>query len=163
MDDFAEIYQSYYARVHRYLLSLSGSEQQADSLTQEVFYRALLHIGAYRNCRSMFAWLCAIGKNAWLDACRKQKRLVSAEDALQQMPSTAPDPEAVTLERERQSALRSAVLELPEIYRDVVILHVYGEIPPREIAAQKGKSESWGKVTFCRAKRMLAQKLEGLK
>lgn len=163
MDDFAEIYQSYYARVYRYLLSLSGSEQQADNLTQEVFYRALLHIGTYRDCGGMYAWLCAIGKNAWLDAFRKQKRLITTDDALQQMPDTSSDPETVLLEQERQSALRSAVLELPEVYRDVVILHVYGEIPLREIAAQKGKSESWGKVTFYRAKRLLAQKLEGFK
>lgn len=163
MDDFAEIYQSYYARVHRYLLSLSGSEQQADNLTQEVFYRAMLHIGTYHDCGSMFAWLCAIGKNAWLDARRKQKRFVTTDDALQQMPDTSSDPEAILLEREQQNALRSAVLELPEVYRDVVILHIYGEIPLREIAAQKGKSESWAKVTFYRAKRILAQKLEGLK
>lgn len=162
MADFAEIYQAYYNRVHRYLHALSGSEQQADNLTQEVFYRALLHIGTYRNRGSMYAWLCAIGKNAWLDACRKQRRLVSMDDALPQMRDTASDPEAVLLERERQNALRAAILELPAEYRDVVILHVYGEIPLREIAAQKGKSESWGKVTFYRAKRLLAQKLEGL-
>lgn len=162
MDDFSRIYQSYYTRVHRYLRALSGSEQQADNLTQEVFYRALLHIGTYRDCGSMYAWLCAIGKNAWLDACRKQRRLVSMDDALPQMQGTAPDPEAVLLEQERQDALRTAILELPAEYRDVVILHVYGEIPLREIAAQKGKSESWGKVTFYRAKRLLAQKLEGL-
>lgn len=162
MDDFSRIYQSYYTRVHRYLRALSGSEQQADSLTQEVFYRALLHIGTYRDCGSMYAWLCAIGKNAWLDACRKQRRLVSMDDALPQMRGIASDPEAVLLEQERQDALRAAILELPAEYRDVVILHVYGEIPLREIAAQKGKSESWGKVTFYRAKRLLAQKLEGL-
>lgn len=162
MDDFSRIYQSYYTRVHRYLRALSGSEQQADNLTQEVFYRALLHIGTYRDCGSMYAWLCAIGKNAWLDACRKQRRLVSMDDALPQMRGTSPDPEAVLLEQERQDALRAAILELPAEYRDVVILHVYGEIPLREIAAQKGKSESWGKVTFYRAKRLLAQKLEGL-
>lgn len=162
MDDFAEIYQSYYNRVHRYLRALSGSEQQADNLTQEVFYRVLLHIGGYQEHGSMYAWLCVIGKNAWLDVCRKQRRLVSMDDALQQMQAPASDPEAVLLERERQNALRAAVLELPEVYRDVVILHVYGEIPLREIAAQKGKSESWGKVTFYRAKRLLAQKLEGL-
>lgn len=163
MDDFAEIYQSYYQRVHRYLRALSGSEQQADNLTQEVFYRALLHIGRYQPGGSMYAWLCAIGKNAWLDACRKQQRLVSMDDALQQTRDSAPGPESILLERERQNALRAAVLELPEVYRDVVILHIYGEIPLREIAAQKGKSESWGKVTFYRAKRLLAQKLEGLK
>lgn len=52
---------------------------------------------------------------------------------------------------------------LPEDYRDVVILHIYGEISLKEISAMKGKSESWGKVTYYRAKQMLKQKLEGLR
>ena len=57
--------------------------------------------------------------------------------------------------------LRRAVLELPEEYRDVVILHVYGGVPLRELAERRGKSESWGKVTFYRAKALLREKLEG--
>ena len=59
--------------------------------------------------------------------------------------------------------VQRAILDLPEDYRDVVILHIYGEVPLKEISIRKGKSESWGKVTFYRAKQMLAQKLEGLK
>ena len=57
--------------------------------------------------------------------------------------------------------VRRAVLELPEEYRDVVILHVYGGVPLRELAERRGKSESWGKVTFYRTKALLREKLEG--
>ena len=60
-------------------------------------------------------------------------------------------------------ALRRAILELPEDYRDVVLLHIYAELPLKEIAFQKGKSESWGKVTFYRAKQRLNKRLEGFK
>lgn len=160
MDNFSEIYQSYYHKVFRFLLSLSGDEHQAEDLAQEVFYRALLHIQQYQENESMFTWLCTIGKNAWLNECRKQKRLVPMEDSLQDF---APDLETSFEERERRAMLRKTILELPADYQDVVILHIYGEVPLREIAARKGKSESWGKVTFYRAKRMLTQKLEGLK
>ena len=160
MNDFSEIYQCYYQKVFRFLLSLSGNEHQAEDLVQEVFYRALLHIQQYQENESMFTWLCTIGKNAWLNECRKQKRLVPIEDSLQDF---APDMETSFEERERKSMLRKAILELPTDYQDVVILHIYGEIPLKEIAARKGKSESWGKVTFYRAKRILTQKLEGLK
>lgn len=160
MKDFTEVYQAYYLRVHRFLRALSGSEQQADELTQEVFYRALLHIGQYEERNSMLTWLCTIGKNAWLSQCRKNKRLTSLEEA---PPLSVPGPEAAMLERERQQALRRAILSLPEDQRDVVILHIYGGIPLKEIAAQREKSESWGKVTFYRARQKLAQELEGFK
>ena len=70
-------------------------------------------------------------------------------------------PEAEALRHDTRRALRRAVLELPEEYRDMVILHVYGGVPLRELAERRGKSESWGKVTFYRAKALLREKLEG--
>lgn len=160
MDDFSEIYRVYYCRVFRFLLSLTGDQYQAEDLTQEVFYRALLHIQQYQDNGSMFTWLCTIGKNAWLNECRKQNRTLPLEDCLK---SSGPNLEESMTEQERRKLVQRAILELPEDYRDVVILHIYGEVPLREIAIRKGKSESWGKVTFYRAKQLLAQKLEGLK
>lgn len=157
MDDFAAVCQLYYQKVYRFLLSLSGDPRQAEDLTQEVFYRALLHIGQYRGDGHMFTWLCTIGKNCWISACRKEKRQVPLEEwnAVDEK-----GPEGAAAERERAQALRRAILELPEDARDVVILHVYGGVPLREIAARKGKSESWGKVTYYRAKQTLKQRME---
>lgn len=160
MNDFLETYQTYYQKVFRFLLSLAGDEHQAEDLTQEVFYRALLHIQQYEETENMFTWLCTIGKNAWLNECRKRKRFVPLEDNL---PDSAPGLEISFEEGERKTMLRKAILELPEEYQDVVILHIYGGVSLRDIAAQKRKSESWGKVTFYRAKQMLAQKMEGLR
>lgn len=160
MEDFTEVYRAHYVRVHRFLRALCGNEQQADELTQEVFFRAVLQIGRYRDQGSMLTWLCTIGKNLWISECRKLRRLIPLEDA---PPFSVPGPEAAILKGEQQNALRQAIASLPEEQRDVVILHIYGGIPLKEIAAQHGKSESWGKVTFYRAKQKLAQKLEGFK
>ena len=83
----------------------------------------------------------------------------SPEDTLSELRSTPAGLSA----QEVQNTLRRAVAALPGDYRDVVILHIYGEISLKEISAMKGKSESWGKVTYYRAKQMLKQKLEGLR
>ena len=160
MREFENIYKDYYSRVHRFLRALSGSEQEADELTQEVFYRALIHIDSYRDQGSMLTWLCTIGKNAWLSHMRKQKRFTPLEEA---PPLSVPGPEVSILKKEQQHALREAIISLPQEQRDVVILHIYGGISLKEIAVLHGKSESWGKVTFYRAKQKLAQKLEGFK
>ena len=140
--DFAAACQVYYDRVYRFLLALSGDPNQAEDLTQEVFYRALLHIGSYR----------------WLSQCRKERRRTPT---LADTPQ--PGPEEALSAQEVQNTLRRAVAALPEDYRDVVILHIYGEISLKEISDMKGKSESWGKVTYYRARQMLKQKLEGLR
>lgn len=157
MDDFSVVCQMYYQKVYRFLLSLSGNVHQAEDLTQEVFYRALLHIGRYKDDGHMYTWLCTIGKNVWLNECRKQKHTLSLENCSD---NPLESPEEKIVRQDRQLALKKALLHLPEEYRDVVILHVYGSIPLKEIAAQKGKSESWGKVTFYRAKQILKQRME---
>lgn len=160
MEPFTEVYQVYAQRVYRFLLALSGSDQQAEELTQEVFYRALLHIDRYQDQGTMLTWLCTIGKNAWLSECRKRGRFIPLEEA---PPQSLPGPEESIQKWERQQALRRAIIALPEEQRDVLILHVYGGIPLKDIAAQKNKSESWGKVTFYRARQKLARELEGFK
>ena len=159
MDGFAQVYQAYYDRVYRFLLSLTGDTHQAEELTQDVFYKVLLHIDRYRDQGSMLTWLCTIGKNAWLNECRRKKRLLPLEDREER--GSGPGPEETLTEKERVNALRRAVMELPEDWRDVVILHAYGRVPLKEIAAQKGKSESWARTTYYRARQLLARKLEG--
>lgn len=154
--DFASVCGDYYDRVYRFLLALCQNSHQAEDLTQEVFYRALLHIGRYEERGQMFTWLCTIGKNLWLSQCRK-KPLEPLSPAL----AARSEPEEALSARETQLALQRAISALPEDYRDVVILHIYGGISLKEISALKGKSESWGKVTYYRARQLLKQELEG--
>ena len=159
MDGFARVYQDYYNRVYRFLLSLTGDAHQAEELTQDVFYKALLHIDRYRDQGSMLTWLCTIAKNVWLNERRRNKRLLPLE--AWEDTGSGHSPEEALTEKDRVRALRRAVVELPEDYRDVVILHAYGQVPLKEIAAQKGKSESWARTTYYRARQLLSQKLEG--
>ncbi len=159
MDRFSDVFRMYYNRVYRFLLSLTGSIHQAEELTQEVFYRALFHIQQYQDDGHMYAWLCSIGKNAWIDYCRKNRHMVPLKEDDIPFEASAED---IVVKRELQLALQKAILTLPEEYQEVVILHIYGEIPLKEIAAKRGKSESWGKVTFYRAKIMLRKRLEEL-
>ncbi len=157
MQDFEEAYRQYFDNVYRFLLSLSGNHHIADELTQETFLRALLRIGTYKEDGHFQTWLFTIAKNLWLSECRRHKHETESEDDL---PDPSPTPEERTIESERRRALIRAVLELPEDHRDVILLHIYGGLPLREIARQKGRSESWGKVTYYRARQLLTQKLE---
>ena len=160
MHEFDEVYRLYFDRVYRFLLGLSGNHHIADELTQETFFRAMQRLNIYTEQGHLHTWLCTIAKNLWLNECRKRKFEAALDTDL---PDTSPAPEESLAEKERRRALRRAILELPEDYRDVVLLHIYAELPLKEIAFQKGKSESWGKVTFYRAKQLLNRRLEGLK
>jgi len=50
---------------------------------------------------------------------------------------------------------------LPEPYKEVFMLRVMGEVPFRDIGQLFGKSESWGRVTYYRAKKMICERMGG--
>ncbi|MBP3414189.1 MAG: sigma-70 family RNA polymerase sigma factor [Clostridia bacterium] len=53
----------------------------------------------------------------------------------------------------------SCLHELEEPYKEVFMLSVFGQISLKEISRIFGKSESWARVTFYRAKQKLIEKM----
>jgi len=141
-------------------LKLSGDADEAEELLQETFYQALVHVDQFEGRSSVYTWLCRIGKNAWLKECRQKKRFEvrPVEELLPE--ALGPTPEEALLSQERNSRLRQAVFRLPEPYKDVLVLHVFGGLQLKEIAAAYGKTESWARVTYYRAKRQIVKEVE---
>ena len=74
MPDFEEIYQTYFADVYRYDLSLSRDAHTAEEVTQETFFRALTAIDSFCGQCQLRVWLCQIARNQYLFLCRERKR-----------------------------------------------------------------------------------------
>ena len=51
---------------------------------------------------------------------------------------------------------------LPEPYREVFTLRVFGELPFEKIGLLFGKTPSWARVTFYRAKKQIIEYMEGI-
>ena len=161
MAKFQNIYEEHSKAVYRFLLSLTKDEGTAEELLQETFYQAFLHIDKFEGRCSLYTWLCQIGKNAWLKECRRKKRF--ADDAWEeQMPAPAEkQPEIQFLQKEEYHRVRQAILKLQEPYKDVFILHAYGGLKLKEIALSYGKTESWARVTYYRAKQQIVKEVSG--
>ncbi|MBQ9165845.1 MAG: RNA polymerase sigma factor [Oscillospiraceae bacterium] len=158
MDPFEELYRRSSGKVYRYLLSLCGDRALAEELTAETFYRAYLHIDQFEGRCSADTWLCEIGKNAWLKSVRKEKHLLPLKEgagALQDSPFWQK-----IEDRDLALQLHKALHSLPEPYREVFSLKVFGELKFSEIAQIFSRSESWAKMTYYRGKRKLAAMLE---
>ena len=97
MDTLESFYRAHYRVVYRYLLSLCGNRSVAEDLASETFLRAIRHIERYDGTCKPTTWLCQIGKNLWLNECRRQRRLVPLEDALE---AALPSPEDALAGRE---------------------------------------------------------------
>lgn len=159
MTEFREIYETYEKPVYRFLLRLSGDPDLAEELLQETFYQALVHIGKFEGRSSLYTWLCQIGKNAWLAECRKRSRKADTPWEELRILDNSLTPEEKAIQKEELRRIRRAILHLEDPYKEVFILHVFGELKLREIAQAHGKSESWARVTYHRARTRIAKEV----
>ena len=157
MDSFHEIYEASAQKVYRFLVRLTGNAELAEELTSETFYQAFLHIGQFRKECSMDTWLCQIAKNCYYKEVKRNKRLQN-EESCTDIGTT----DAFLRVEDRQMALsiHKILHKLPEPYREVFSLRIFGELQFDEIASIFGKSQSWAKMTFYRAKAMIIEKME---
>lgn len=73
----------------------------------------------------------------------------------------AEDPFAAIHDKSQALEIHIHLHSLSEPYREVFMLKVFGELTFREIADICGRTESWAKVTFYRAKNKLIESMEG--
>ena len=155
--DFEQIYDQYFPRVYRYLLSLCSDPSLAEELAQDTFYRAIEHSGAFRGECKLSVWLCQIAKNCWLSHMRKEKRRVSYDDAGE---AAAPgDMEENLAQKDSALQIHRRLHALPEPYREVFSLRVFAELSFAQIGGLFGKTEVWARVTYYRAKQKLKEDL----
>lgn len=158
MNAFEEVYGQYAQDVYRFLLKLSGDEVLAEDLLQDTFMSALIHIGSFEGRCSLYTWLCEIAKNAWLREIKRRKRFVDTPDMEILFPKVISAEDQVIREEEYRQVSR-AVRNLQEPYLNVFVMRVFGDIPLKDIAELYGKSESWARVTFYRAKTQIQQEV----
>ena len=152
MESFEAVYEELFPQVYRYLLVLCGDRDLAEELTQETFFQAIQHIGEFQGGCKLYVWLCQIGKNQYFSWCRRRKR----EDRPEKLLESA-GLEELLLDRETSMDLHRRLHALPEPYREVFSLRVFGELSFRQIGELFQKTESWARVTFFRAKQKLRE------
>ncbi len=72
---FAQLYESHFAKIFRYVVLKIGNQAEAEDMTQQVFVRAYESIGSYQWQGVPFtAWLFRIAHNQMVDYVRKQSK-----------------------------------------------------------------------------------------
>lgn len=130
---FAAMFRAYDRRVYFTAYRFIGSREEAADITQEVFLRAWKNFSRIDPERPVFPWLFRITKNLCINKSRKK----SGSEAGLEFPELAPARESVeteVLERESQGEIRRAVMQLPEKFREIIILKHYDECSYDEMA-----------------------------
>lgn len=160
MKKMEELYQLYFKDVYLYVLALSKEEVVAEDITQETFFKAMKSIGAFKGECDIRVWLCQIAKNTYYTYCKKQKRFVPAEEVEEEIQERPVSIERRFEDKEQALNIHKVLHALEEPYKEVFQLRVFGELSFRDIGEIFGKTESWSRVTFYRAKNKLVKKME---
>lgn len=149
MKDFEKIYSEYYDIVFQYVLSLCREEVWAEEITQEAFFKALKGIDTFRGNCKLSVWLCQIAKNTFYTEVKKKQRQV--DYPLEVIP-IEDNYEQKIFDKETAFEIHKALHQLSEPYKEVFWMRTFGELSFAEIGKLFGKTESWARVTYHRAK-----------
>ena len=157
MKDFEKVYSEYYDTVFQYTLSLCKNEDFAQEITQIAFFKALKGINTFRGECKLSVWLCQIAKNVFLTSAKQRGR--QADYPLEFIESVESIEEKLT-DSESVLQIHAFLHSMDEPYKEVFWMRTFGELPFNQIGALFGKTESWARVTYHRARMKIK---EGIK
>ena len=157
MTEFEKLFSEKQEFIFRFLMKMTHDSSLAEELTQETFFRAYINFASLKNKEKASAWLCSIAKNAYFARYNEQKKFEPFEDS--GIFISGENPEEAFIRKELSEKALLCLRELEEPYREVFSLSVFGGFSHKEISALFGKSESWARVTFYRAKQKLVEKM----
>jgi RNA polymerase sigma factor (sigma-70 family) len=109
---------------------------EAEDLVQEAYLRAWKDFVGFRGADGR-AWLLAIVRNTcytWLRENRRQESAVEFDEDLHSKDGEVPEPERLFAANVGRQTLETALRELPEEFREVIVLRELEELSYKEIS-----------------------------
>ena len=153
-----KLYEAFYMKVFSYVMTLAKDRNDAEEITQETFFRAISTDKSFRGDSDSYTWLCAIAKNIFIDS---KRRYANQED---EVPEELADEnrgiEEKLSDRETSLRIQTILHRLEEPYKEVFQLRVFGELSFAEIGSIFGKTETWARVTYHRARLKIKERMD---
>ena len=167
-----ELVSSLRPHIERQLHRYPVTEEDRRDLLQATLMQIVRRIGSFRGDSSFSTWLFRVTANEALMMMRSQRRhrarLVEGLDLERPVRAPAAANDAASergdvgvANNERDAQVRSALAELPDDYRDVVVAHYHLDLGLQEIADRFELSESAVRSRLHRARSRLRAILEG--
>ena len=128
--------------LYGYALILTRDQTAAEDLVQETYLRAVRAFGQLMANSNLKGWLFVIMRNAWLNQLRHTRsgpRFVELDDenvaeSFYQNDRVNEDPHVVYLRKLEREQIRAAIADLPELYREIIVLRDLEGFSYQEIA-----------------------------
>ena len=153
-DDFRYLVRRYQGALLAHLAGKLGNKDSAEEAAQESLVRAYFNIGRLKKPESFFFWLLGIADHVAKEHQRNEQ-IRRQREAIRSFSQEAGKPEL-----SQDFALESAITELPEDYRKIVLLRYYANHSCSQIAENLSMPLGTVTKTLSRAYAMLRQSLQ---
>lgn len=165
--EFTSLIESTRRRAYTMALQLTRNSAEAEDLMQETLVKAWKGYDSYMPGRPFLNWLLRIMQRAYLDTRRRENPIRKAESLnamvspsdgeVQELPIPDPNagPEAEALYAEFSAELRNALEDLPDVYRDAIVLCDLEELSYAEIADRQNTTIGTVRSRIHRGRKLL--------
>jgi len=154
-NNLERLWDQYSRRLRAFIRSRVWDDAEAEDILQEVFIRIHRHLCCQPEWDKPQSWIYQIARNLIIDHYRRRRETVQLPQGLPAEPDLPEeDPEA-----ELALSLKEMINELPEPYRQALLLTVYEGLSQKQLAESVGISLSGAKSRVQRARGKLRNML----
>jgi len=163
-DAFAEIVGRYQTLVCSLAYSATGDLARSEDLAQDTFFAVWRQLPELREPGKLRAWVCAIARHRIQDSIRRSYREPTYKaqplDALGAAPESLPSDQAAS--NDDAAIVWRALVQIPEIYREPLILFHRENQSVAQVAALLDLSEDAVKQRLVRGRKLLHAEVEAM-
>jgi RNA polymerase sigma factor (sigma-70 family) len=149
-------YQSYICAI---TFSATGDVGKSEVLAQETFINAWKDLAQLKDLNKFQSWLSSIARNVIKNSLRRQKQdFISKATSIDQLKDAGSDisgPVETVITKEQQDVVRLALQQIPEQYREPLVLFYRQEQSIKTVAEQLSLSEEVIKQRLLRGRKLL--------
>ena len=124
---FALLIDRYQNKLFYYVLKYVAQPDKAEDIVQDTFIKIYTNLQSFDQSKKFSAWAYRIAHNNMVDSVRREKPIVSIEENewVSNISDAKVDIVAEMELRQTKQEVQSAVNNLPNKYKDVVVLHYF--------------------------------------
>jgi RNA polymerase sigma-70 factor (ECF subfamily) len=162
---FEVLYRRYNGKVYAIAYSITKNREIALDVVQDAFTKVFRHLGRFKGDSSFYTWLYRITMNLCIDITRKRAKSQTAEynDGQREIKDNEvlmDNPGESYRRKELLGHLKSAIDQLPQYHRQVIIMREIGGMSYEEIAQATKVSKGTVMSRLFHARRKVREKME---
>ncbi|MBT4864820.1 MAG: sigma-70 family RNA polymerase sigma factor [Planctomycetaceae bacterium] len=165
-DAFGQLVVRHQDRLYNTLAKVLGSADDARDVSQQAFVHAFQKLHTFRGNSAFYSWLFRIAMNAAISEKRKTRRMTASVDLAREQSGEEPtdfhpdsQPSHAIELSERQQMVQTALAELSEEFRTVLVLKEMEGLKYEEIAEIVGCPVGTVRSRIHRARSEMREKL----